>query len=341
MAIGSKTEMHNKSNYESDGLQEKSLSIVIPVFDEADNIDPLVKRLVRVLADLDLPYEIILVDDGSRDGTWTRITALANDIDSVLGVKLARNFGHQYALWAGLKCAIGKAVITMDGDLQHPPEVIPELIDNWQKGFDIVSTKRIDENTTGFFKRQTSKQFYRVFSYLTGVNLGEGASDFRLLDRRPLNALLGFRDTELFLRGAVQWLGFRNAIVSYNVGRRLAGESKYDMNRMLRFAISAIVGFSTKPLRIGIWIGLATASLAFIELIYIVIQYSLGKTVPGWASAVGVTSLLFGILFVLLGIIGIYLAHIHRALQGRPHFIVAATVGQGMDVRKLDNELSK
>lgn len=327
-------------DHDRDRLRDNFLSIVIPVFDEEGNIDSLVQRLVETLEKIDIKYEIIFVDDGSRDGTWTRIAAQARKSQNIKGVRLARNFGHQYALWAGLNCAAGDAVISMDGDLQHPPEVIPELVDNWRKGWDIVNTKRMDVAITGAFKRQTSRQFYRVFSYLTDVDLREGTSDFRLLDRRPLDALLGFRDAELFLRGAVQWLGFQSTSVSYEVGRRVAGQSKYNLKRMLRFALTAIVSFSTKPLRIGIWIGLATALLAFAELIYIFVQFSIGNTVPGWASAVGITSLLFGILFVLLGIIGIYLAQIHRALQGRPHFIVASTVGYDKGEYRLNRESS-
>lgn len=300
------------------------LSVVVPAYNEEGNIGVLVERLSRVLVGLQGETEIIIVDDGSTDRTWAGICAAAHDNPLVRGYRLSRNFGHQNALLAGLHQSRGSAVVSMDADLQHPPEAIPELLAKWEDGFEIVNTRRDDESEVHSpFKRLSSKYFYRIFSVLSEVDIAEGTSDFRLIDRRALNALLDIRDSDLFLRGAVQWLGFRTATVPFSLGERHAGVSKYSLKRMLRFAISAIVSYSSKPLRLGIWFGLFTAVMAFCELVYILVQYLLGRTVPGWASILGVTSLLFGVLFVLLGIIGIYLADIHKTLRSRPQFIIA------------------
>jgi polyisoprenyl-phosphate glycosyltransferase len=303
------------------------LSVVVPACNERDNIEPLVRRLQVVLSKLDLQSDIIIVDDGSRDGTWDAILRAAAQVHNVKGLRLSRNFGHQNALWAGLSMACGDAVITMDGDLQHPPEVIPELVAEWRKGNDIVHTRRLDAGVTSWPKRLTSKYFYKFFSYL---------SDFRLLDRRPLDILLGFDDNEPFIRGAVEWLGFRSTTIHFQIEQRQGGQSKYNLKRLVRFAITGAVSFSNKPLRLGIWVGIVTSILAFTELLYILMQYLSGKTVEGWASTLGIISFLFGILFIILGIIGVYIAQIHKTLQRRPRFIIHSTTGSFRDQKDGD-----
>ena len=300
------------------------LSVVVPAYNEEAGIAPLLERIGAVVSALTGETEIVIVDDGSRDGTWRAICQAAADDSRVRGYRLSRNFGHQHALLAGLNKAHGEAVVSLDADLQHPPETIPELIAQWEAGYEIVNTRRSEEaGISSPFKRLTSKYFYRLFSLLSEVELSEGTSDFRLMDRRALDVLTGFHDSDLFLRGAVQWLGFRTTTIPFRLAARYAGASKYDLRRMLRFATAAIVSYSSKPLRLGIWLGMVTAVLAFVELIYIVVQYAIGNTVEGWASTLGVMSLLFGILFILLGIIGVYLADIHKMLRSRPQFIIA------------------
>lgn len=299
------------------------LSVVAPLYCEAGNVALLVKRLIAVLSAMNTSFEVILVDDGSSDATWEEIQAECQADARVLGFRLSRNFGHQHALLAGLHQARGEAVISMDGDLQHPPETIPELVAKWEAGFDIVKTVRRDKNVTGFMKRTTSRIFNKIFSFLTQVEIVEGTSDFRLLSRPALNALLEMRDARLFLRGTVQWLGFKSTQISYQVEARHSGESKFSSRKLISYAVSAIFAFSTKPLQIGIWLGFLTTFLAVLELVYILVAYSYGLSVEGWASTVGILSLLFGVLFVMLGIIGTYIANIHTMLQNRPKFIIS------------------
>jgi dolichol-phosphate mannosyltransferase len=303
-----------------------ALSIVIPMFEEQGNVAPLLDELRRVLDPLALSYEIVLVNDGSRDGTWDEIRRAAEADARVKGVCFARNFGHQNALMAGLSMAAGQAVITMDGDLQHPPSLLPEMIRHWQAGAKVVATVRQDGAETGLLKRTTSRWFYRAFSYLAEVPVGEGASDFRLLDRQVLDNLLRLQHPNLFLRGAVTWLGFRSVNLPYQVAARHAGQSKYSWRRMIRFATTAVLSFSTRPLLIAVWVGLLTSLAAFAELVFVFIQYLRGGTVPGWASTLTLISFLFGVLFLLLGIIGAYLGSVHQALQNRPLFVVDTTV---------------
>jgi len=307
------------------------ISIVIPMFNESGNIGPLISQITDVMANQDLEYEVLLIDDGSHDQTWLQVLEVARNIKEVQGIKLSRNFGHQHALLAGLNKAQGKAVISMDADLQHPPAVLPELISHWQAGSKIVYTKRCSIQSLSAFKRKTSSWFYSVFSWLSGVTISEGSSDFRLIDQQVLKELIKFNDIDPFLRGAVRWLGFDevSSTVEFDLGERLCGESEYTLARMMKFANSAIISFSTKPLIVGIWIGLITSLLAFTELAYIVVQFFMGNTVAGWASTVGIMALLFGILFVLLGILGIYLARIHTTLQGRPRFVIETFTANG------------
>jgi dolichol-phosphate mannosyltransferase len=273
-------------------------------------------------------FEIVLVDDGSSDGTWDKICVAVAEVKEVIGVRLSRNFGHQGALLAGLREARGEAVISMDGDLQHPPEFLPELIAQWHNGAQIVLTRRMDKETTSALKRFTSAYFYKFFSSIAETEIDPGTSDFRLMDRQALDELLSLRYGEPFLRGAVQTRGFRIAKVTYDVGERYSGVSKYTMAKMVRLAATGLISHSAMPLRIGIYLGLVTGMISLAELLYVVVQALNGETVAGWASTLGVLSLLFSVLFVILSIIGLYLADIHLLLKQKPHFIAAEVVGR-------------
>jgi glycosyltransferase involved in cell wall biosynthesis len=267
----------------------------------------------------------VLVDDGSTDGTWPVITRIAQSDSRVHGVRLARSFGQQAAILAGLKQARGDAVVTMDADLQHPPALIPVMARHWLAGTPVVLTRRSDSPDVGRFKRLTSVLFYRIFSGLTGVPMPAGTGEFRLIDRRVVDYLLELREGEYFLRGLIGWTGFPSITVPFHAAPRLAGQTKYSLRKMLRLAVSGVTAFSLTPLRIGTVLGLATAGIALLELGYILLQVTRGHTVPGWASDVGVTTLLFAVQFILLGLIGEYLGRVYLAVKSRPPFLIEAT----------------
>lgn len=298
------------------------LSVVIPMMNEEQNVIPLVEKLTQELKPLDIPYEIILINDGSQDATWEQILAAARNDPRIKGLSLSRNFGHQHALLSGLRFSSGKAIVTMDGDLQHPPELIKDLFAAWTSGYKIVNTKRLASKKTSWLKRLSSLYFYKLFSFLSGIPIQEGSSDFRLIDRQVLENIVGINDVNLFFRGILSWVGFPATCVPYLEGQRLSGKTKYGLKNMFRFAASAIISFSSMPIKLGIWVGIITSVFAFMELTFIIIKYFQGVTVPGWASTVGIISVLFGIQFILLGCIGIYIASIHECLKNRPKFIV-------------------
>jgi polyisoprenyl-phosphate glycosyltransferase len=298
------------------------ISVVAPCHNEAPNLEPLHEAVTSHLGSREWEYELVLVDDGSTDGSWPTVCRIAQGDRRVHGVRLTRSFGQQAAILAGLRLARGDAVVTMDADLQHPPAVIPALVQHWLAGTPVVLTHRSDSADVGAFKRATSAIFYRIFSTLTGVPMAAGTGEFRLMDRRVVDYLLELQEGEYFLRGLIGWAGFRSVTVPFHAAPRLAGETKYSLRKMLRFAVSGVTAFSLTPLRIGTVVGLATALLAFLELVYVLIQVARGHTVPGWASVVGVTTLLFGVQFILLGLIGEYLGRVYLTAKRRPPFLV-------------------
>ena len=297
------------------------------MYNEAGNVEPFVLAVDSVLRAQGTPYEIILVDDGSQDETWARIRAQAERNPHVRGLSLSRNFGQQSALFAGMHHSRGAAIVTMDGDLQHPPALIPTLLRLWREGNPIVTTTRRDSADTGWIKRVTSRWFYRLFSRISGTPLSLGSSDFRLIDAKVRDAMLQMRDTDLFLRGLVGWMGFQTVSVPFEADPRALGSTKYTLRKMLRFSLGATVSFSMMPLRMGIWLGFLTTGLAFAEIVYVVVSFFQGKTVRGWSTVIVLMSLMFAVTFVLLGTIGIYLGKIFEILKGRQRFIVSQMAG--------------
>ena len=308
-------------------LSNKTLSIVVPCHNEALNLE----RLILQLSDQDyqgLQTQIILVDDGSEDQTWAIIESICKVQQNVIGLRLSRNFGHQYALFAGICRAEGAAVVMMDGDFQHPVYVIPKLIKEWHSGAQIVNTIRHNSGKESWFKRWSSDTYYKLFSFLSGVELNAGMADFRLLDRKVVEALTSIGEEGLFLRGLVKWVGYSTATIEFRAEERFAGNTSYNFRKMLKFAWTGITSFSIIPLRISILVGLITSFLAFAELMYAVtVKLAFGTTTPGWASAVSIISLLFGILFIMLGVLGEYIGRILVEVRGRPRYLIAREVG--------------
>jgi glycosyltransferase involved in cell wall biosynthesis len=305
------------------------VSVVVPAFNEAENI-PLVHRLVSEVLQGCIPqqWELIFIDDGSRDATWSAISQLAAETSNVRGIRLSRNFGHQYALLAGMEMADGQAVIMMDCDLQHPVEMLPLLLQKWREGFMVVKTLRQDIDDIGWFKRWSSRTFYRLFSFLSGVDLRPGLADFRLLDRKALEEMLRFREEGLFLRGLTEWIGFPSCAIPYQPGKRLHGQSQYSLKKMVKLGWRGVSSFSIMPLRIGILIGLIGSLLSALSILYAFFGRFFGKgLVPGWASTLMVLSLLFFLLFIYLGVLGEYIGRMVIEVRRRPRFIVSETRG--------------
>lgn len=317
------------------------ISIVVPAHNEERNIEVLYGRLRAHMETLfpgldSADWELLVVDDGSTDGTWDRIAALAAADARVRGVRLTRNFGHQNALLAGLVAARGKAVVSMDADLQHPPEVVPRLIAKWREGFQIVHAIRRDPPSTPRLKRLTSRIYYRLFSYLSAVDIEPGAADFRLLDRQVLDEILKFREEGLFLRGIVHWVGYATAAVPFECCERHSGTSSYSVRKMMSLAWHGVSSFSLVPLRVAVLIGLAASTIAFFGVAYAIVGWWLDRytTVPGWASTMAIMSALFGLLFVVLAIMAEYLGRVVIEVRGRPRFLVRETVGAVPDARR-------
>ncbi len=313
------------------------LSVVVPAYNEEGNIIQLYKELLKVLSTTEMHWEIIFSDDGSSDGTWNIIRELSEQDVRVKGLRLSRNFGHQYALLAGLSDASGKAIIMMDADLQHPPEVIPKLLAEWRRGAKIVNTIRIEQDSISWFKKQSSKLFYKVFTFLSGVKLDPGMSDFRLVDRQVVDNILTFGESSLFLRGIIQCLGFQNTRLEYECGERFSGGSKYSMKKMLKFAADGITSFSTIPLKLGIIVGFLTSLLSFVLMGQALWSKLVShEALPGWATTITVVTFMFGILFILVGLIGEYIGRILMEVRARPRYLVVEMIGLEMK-RKNEN----
>ena len=299
------------------------LSVVLPAHNEAGVLPELHRRLRVVLDQLGVDSEIIFVDDGSVDGTWPRMQSIADADLGVRAIRLSRNFGHQVALSAGLEMAEGDAVITMDSDLQHPPEMIPDLLKAAQSGADVVYAVRTSHDAEGWFKVRSAKFFYWWLNRLTSLDLPHGGSDFRYMSRRSVDVVLGMPERSRFLRGMTRWVGFEQTVIEYDRGPRATGESKYKMRHMVRFALDAIIGFSALPLQIATVAGFAISLLGFAYLVYVLAIAIAGTTVPGWTSVIVVALLLGGVQLMCLGMIGQYIGRMYDESKGRPLFVIA------------------
>lgn len=296
------------------------ISIVVPVYNEFENLPFLDERLHKVLSGH--TYEIIYVDDGSSDGTDARIAELRKANSKVNGIILSRNFGHQIALTAGLENAKGDVIITLDGDLQHPPEVIPELLAAYEKGFDVVNTARQEHQGISFFKKYSSKLFYKLFNTFANLEIEPSSSDFRLYSRRFIDAFNRLEEKDRFIRGMVKWVGFSQTTVSFKAEDRLKGISKYNFGKMLLFSINGITSFSSKPLRIPIFFGVIFCLFSFVYGIYVMYAVLNHQTMPGWSSLIFMVMFIGGVQLISFGIIAEYILRIFNESKKRPLYII-------------------
>jgi glycosyltransferase involved in cell wall biosynthesis len=303
----------------------KKISIVIPAFNESSNMPKLVERLIQVFRATTYSYEIIFVDDGSSDSTAEVLENMHELNPNINYIRLSRNFGHQNALKAGLDHADGDCIISLDGDLQHPPELIPAFIKKWEEGYDIVYTRRKDTKESGAFKRNTSNLFYHLINKLSEVKLEAGTADFRLIDRKVANVLLQFTEIDPFLRGIIKWVGFSQYGIDYIPSNRLSGESKYSLKKMIRFAIQGITSFSIRPLYTAVYIGFGFSALSILYLPYVLYSYFSGHAISGWASLMMTIVFIGGLQLIIMGIIGIYIGKIFLQSKQRPNYIVKNT----------------
>ncbi len=301
----------------------KRISIVIPVYNESANLRPLHRRLDEALSAIAYDCEMLFVDDGSIDGTFEILQGLAEADPRVRALQLSRNFGQQAAITAGLEHAVGDAILTMDGDLQHPPELIAELLKKWEEGYEVVYTIREESRDVGALKAATSAAFYRVFSRIADFELPGGTADFRLLDRSVREAVLEMQERTRFLRGMIHWTGFRRFAVRYRADPRHAGRTKYSARRMLHLAMDAVTSFSPAPLRVASLVGVVTAVMALFYLVFVLYSAIVkGNVVAGWASVLAVLLILGGTQLVAIGILGEYVYKIYIETKRRPHYFV-------------------
>ena len=305
------------------------ISVVIPVLDEEECVVEVADRVRAALREVGARWELIFVDDGSRDATPDRIAALRETDPAVRTIRFTRSFGHQAALAAGLAHARGDAVVTMDVDLQHPPAVLPALIEAWRSGADVVNTVRRETGATRRVKVLTSRLFYWLMSTIAAVPLLKSGADFRLLDRRVVNDLNGLQERFIFLRGLIPWLGFTQQVIEYDSGPRFAGRSKFSPLRMLRLALNGIFSFSVVPLRLISLLGLVTVGFGIGYGIFAVYRFLTDQlTGPsGWTSLMVVILFFGGVQLLSLGIVSEYLARIYEEVKRRPRYVVESTSG--------------
>ena len=300
------------------------ISIIVPTFNEEGNVSLLSRQLQEQLAKQEVSeYEIIFVNDGSSDNSLGIILDLARLDKRIKYISFSKNFGHQNALKAGLDHARGNAVISMDADLQHPPALLPELIDQWKKGYKIVYTIRQEEEGLSFFKRSTSKLFYWMVNKLAEHPIIPGAADFRLLDRKVVDVLKAHQEKELFYRGIIAGLGFEQKAIEFKAEKRNSGKTKYSFKRMAKFAIAGITSSSAKPLYFSIYMGSLMAFVAFLYGAYAVwLALFTDRTIAGWTSIVTSVVFIGGIQLMMMGIIGVYLGKIFKESKNRPLYVI-------------------
>lgn len=303
----------------------KLVSIVIPAHNEEENIVVILDRIEKVFAALTYNFEIIIVDDGGTDQTLTIVKDLAKVKNNLFYIEFSRNFGHQPALKAGLDHAKGDCVISLDADLQHPPELMKDMLALWEEGYDIVYTRRAEDKSLSYKKRRTSTYFYKILNSLSDVEIEPGTADFRLLDKRALDVFKTFKENDLFIRGLVKWLGFKQYALDYVPDKRFAGTSKYTLSKMRKLAIQGVTSLSIKPLHTAVYLGFFFSFMSLLYIPYVLYAFFIGKEVSGWASLIMTVAFFGGMQLIILGIIGIYIGKMFMQTKNRPTYIIRSS----------------
>lgn len=303
----------------------KKACVIIPAYNEEGNIQPIAAAVEEAFKNLSCDYYILFVDDGSTDNTLAVMEELSNRNNRIKYLSFSKNNGHQVALKAGLDNSDAGCTITMDADMQHPPALIPELIAKWEQGYDVVYTIRKDQQNLSFFKRLTSSLFYTLLGKISDIEVENGSADFRLLDRKVTDEIRKIKEQDVFLRGLVKWIGFKQASIQYQPLERLSGQTKYSYRKMMLLALQGITSFSTKPLYAAIYIGFAFSILSLLYVPFAVYSYFTHHVVSGWSSLIVTVTFLGGLQLIILGIIGLYLGKLFMQSKGRPMYIVSKT----------------
>jgi dolichol-phosphate mannosyltransferase len=310
-------------------MSKRIISIVVPVFEEAENLPVLYRGVAAAMREVDdLDYELLLIDDGSRDDSWDVIAGLRDLDERVKGVRFSRNFGHQAAVTAGFRYATGDAVITMDADLQHPQELLPQMIQKWRGGYDVVSMVRDPAAHQGVLKTLSSSLFYRFINTLSVTKIKDGVADFRLLDRRVVKQLNALKERGRFVRGMISWVGFSETEIHYEPSPRFAGRTKYSMGKMLHLAVDAITSFSTAPLRLAFYarLGVNVVCVALMGYAFYNKMHE-DKDLTQWASTFLTMLFLSGIQLLMIGVIGMYVGKIFEEVKHRPVYVAEEELG--------------
>ncbi|MEO1722065.1 MAG: glycosyltransferase [Pseudomonadota bacterium] len=299
------------------------LSVVVPCYNEADGLVELRRRVVAACeAVVGDDFEIVLIDDGSRDQTRSMITRFHDEDRRFVGCLLARNHGHQLALTAGLSVARGERVMVLDADLQDPPELLGPMMELMDQGFDVVYGQRRERTGETYFKKKSASLFYRLLNLMVDTAIPEDTGDFRLMSSRVVEVLQGMPERQRYIRGMVAWIGFRQTAIEYDRDPRFAGETKYPLAKMLRLALDAITAFSTVPLRLATWMGFALAFISCLLILYTLAVWVAGRTVDGWTSLMMIVLLIGGMQMIMIGVLGEYLGRLYMESKRRPIFII-------------------
>jgi polyisoprenyl-phosphate glycosyltransferase len=298
-------------------------SIIIPVFNEEAVVNETYRRLTKVMESIGEPYELLFINDGSRDGTAEIIDTMTVEDNHVKLLNFSRNFGHQIAITAGMDYALGDTIVIIDADLQDPPELIPQMIQKWKEGYEVIYAKRAKRKGETLFKKWSAALFYRTLRASTEVNIPVDTGDFRLMDRKVCDAMRSIREKNRFVRGLVSWVGFRQTAIEYVRDERFAGETKYPLKKMIRLSMNGIISFSYKPLKLAMYLGFIISFASFVTLVVtLYLKLFTTSTIPGWTSIIVCLLLLNGITLTILGILGEYVGRIYDETKNRPLYIL-------------------